>query len=93
MIFGEIRVKNKREIMRTHREEIMNILQKSLFNYNDFSAYNIRSYVEEILNESEYDPKKDTFYEVITNTPISSKMFAHDVLNHIQENMDYYLRG
>lgn len=92
MIFKDQRFKGKYEKLKLHREEIMFIIRKSLFNWQDFSPLLIRNYVDDLLRSSDYDVETDSFYDSITNESFSHERLANMTLNYIQENLDDFLK-
>lgn len=85
MLLKDCRFPRKRQVIEEHITKIFEYVQAQLI-YSSFNENLIENYIWDILLDSEYDVDRGCFYFPITYDEISSKMFARDIVRHIQEN-------
>lgn len=91
MIFDDVRMPHKKEILKEYKKEILLKVEKGLFNFHELSDLAIDNYLNILLNESEYDKKRGCFFEVFSNVEITIDMFASMTIEYITEHIDEFL--
>lgn len=92
MKFKDCKFKGKREVRKEVKMDISNFLKKQI-NYEDCNEGLILQYIDVLIDETEYDPKRNMFYYKVNwvKVEISVKLLKNVALEYIKEHMVDFL--
>ena len=92
MKFRDCRFKGKSEVRKEVKNDISNFLKRELV-YQDFNEGLIFQYIDLLIDETEYDPKRNQFYYKVNwiRIELSVKLLKNVALEYIKEHMIDFL--
>jgi len=92
MKFKDVRFNGKREIRKEVKHDIVNFLKKEL-NYSDYNEGFIFEYIDFLIDETDYDVRRNRFYYKVrlSKIDLSVKLLKNVALEYIKEHQNDFL--
>lgn len=92
MLFKECKFRDKKKVRQSMKEDILQLVIDDI-PFSRCNEGNVLEYIDLLLDESEFDVRKQQFYYRFrwVNIPLNSNLFSKVASEYINEHLDDFL--
>ena len=91
MKFDDLDFKAKPEVREETRKQILIACQESIPHFDRFNTFRVDDYLNLLIEETHYNPRKHYFYDKVTGVKISLKVFKTVAIEYLLEHKNDFL--